>query len=129
VSTIKSPQEKKAASLAHDGRNIYGENDKASRKLIPKEKQHSHQAFRRQARQPLARISTALPEDELVSAESLTIESEIRNRRNAFKKKPDAPLGHVLSAKSAPYVPTWFGGEPPLSIEEILEAQRRKNRT
>jgi hypothetical protein len=129
MSTIKSPQDKKAASLAHDGRNVYGENDKASRKLIPKGKQLSHQAFRRQARQPLASISTALPEDQIVSAESAAVESEIRNRRTAFKKKPDVPLGHVLTEKRTPYVPPWLGGTPYQSIEEILQVEQRKKRS
>jgi hypothetical protein len=38
MSRLKSPQQKKLASLALDRRNVYGENDKASRKLIPLEK-------------------------------------------------------------------------------------------
>jgi hypothetical protein len=128
VSKLKSPQEKKAASLVSDGRNVYGENDKASRKLIPKGKQLSHQAFRRQARQPLASLSTTLPEDEIVAAESAAIESEIRNRRRAFKKTPDLPLGHLLGSEQTPYVPVWFGGEPYRSVEEVITQEKRKNR-
>ena len=126
MSKLKTPQEKKIASLISDGRNVYGENDKASRKLIPKGKQLSHQAFRRQARQPLASLTTALPEDQIVAAESVAVESEIRNRRKAFKKTPDAPLGYVLTSKNTPYVAPWFGGEPYLSTEEVLALEKRK---
>jgi hypothetical protein len=129
MSKLKSPQEKKAASLVNDGRNVYGENDKASRKLIPKGKQLSHQAFRRQARQPLASLSTSLPEDQIVAAESAAIESEVRNRRKAFKKEPDLPLGHILASKKTPYLPPWFGGEPYRSTEEILTLEKRKRRS
>jgi len=32
----KTPQQKKAESYANDRRNTYGENDKASRKAIPR---------------------------------------------------------------------------------------------
>jgi hypothetical protein len=34
----RSPQEKKRLSYLKDGRNVYGENDKASRKNLPKKK-------------------------------------------------------------------------------------------
>ena len=56
VSKIKSPQEKKRASLEFDRRNIYGENSKASRKGIQKGKQRSHMEERRSAK---AKLSTA----------------------------------------------------------------------
>jgi hypothetical protein len=129
MSKLKSPQEKKIASLVSDRRNVYGENDKASRKLIPKGKQLSHQAFRRQARRPLASLSTSLPEDQIVAAESAAIESEVRNRRKAFKKKPDLPLGHILSSEKTPDLPPWFGGEPYRSTEEVLTLEKRKRRS
>jgi hypothetical protein len=57
MSTIKLPQEKKAASLKRDCRNAYGENDKSSRKNIPRSKQRSHQAERLAANQPLRKVS------------------------------------------------------------------------
>ena len=47
MSRIKSPQDKKNASLERDRRNTYGENAKSSRKNIPQSKQLSHQAERR----------------------------------------------------------------------------------
>ena len=42
-----SPQEKKELSLQKDRRNAYGENDKASRKNIPRAKARVNRANRR----------------------------------------------------------------------------------
>ncbi|MGC2617441.1 MAG: hypothetical protein WA414_00280 [Acidobacteriaceae bacterium] len=49
MSRLKSPQEKKTASLDLDRRNAYGENAKASRKGIPRSKKRSHSAERQAA--------------------------------------------------------------------------------
>lgn len=113
MSKLKSPREKKDASLAKDRRNVYGENDKASRKRIPKAKQEAHQNLRRSARQPLQNITTALPEDVLTNAESLTRESEIRAKRKGFRKQQDAPLASILKARRA--------GEPRYRAEIVLK--------
>ena len=43
----KTPQEKKILSYAKDCRNNYGENDKSSRKAIPRRKQQQRQNERR----------------------------------------------------------------------------------
>jgi len=42
-----TPQEKKVLSYAKDCRNVYGENDKSSRKAIPRRKQQQRQNERR----------------------------------------------------------------------------------
>jgi hypothetical protein len=99
VSKFKTPREKKLASLALDGRNVYGENDKASRKGIPRSKQLSHQALRRAAKVPLQNLDSRNGEDVLVHAEALVKEREIQGKRKAFKKRPDAPLGALLEYK------------------------------
>ena len=46
MSKVKTPQQKKRLSYEHDRRNSYGENQKSSRKNIPKSKQRSHQEER-----------------------------------------------------------------------------------
>jgi hypothetical protein len=99
VSKLKTPKEKKLASLAFDTRSVYGENDKASRKLIPRRKQEGHQALRRAARQPLQNIASGLGEDDLVGIEAEIKTKEIRGKRNEFKKTPDASLGALLEYK------------------------------
>jgi hypothetical protein len=99
MSKIKTPREKKLASLALDCRNVYGENDKASRKLIPRAKQQGHQALRRASKLPLQNISTQLGEDGLVQAEAEVKSREIQGKRKAFTKRPDAPLRTLLEYK------------------------------
>lgn len=46
----KTPQQKKRLSYLRDGRNDYGQNDKASRRLIPKHKAWARRALRRKAK-------------------------------------------------------------------------------
>jgi hypothetical protein len=99
VSKLKTPREKKLASLALDRRNNYGENKKSSRKNIPKSKQRSHQVLRRQAKQPLANITSQLPEDQIDFVESVVLTSEIKNKRAGFTKDPDIPLGDFIDCQ------------------------------
>ena len=99
MSKLKTPREKKLASLALDNRNVYGENDKASRRRIPLAKQEGHQTLRRAAKRPLHNVSAAASEDDLVSAESEVKVQEIKAKRKAFKKRPDEPLRALLEYK------------------------------
>jgi hypothetical protein len=99
MSKLKTPREKKLASLALDGRNVYGENDKSSRKAIPLKKQLSHQALRRASKQPLALLNSQIGEDGLVLAEAALLSNEIKAKRGRFRKRPDEALGNVLASK------------------------------
>ena len=99
MSKIKTPREKKLASLALDRRNVYGENDKASRKNIPRSKQKSHQALRRAANQPVASLTGHIDEDTAIQAELKTHNSMIEKKRKSFNKRPDAPLGTYLESR------------------------------
>jgi hypothetical protein len=100
MSAIKSPQEKKRLSLKLDRRNVYGENDKASRKLIPKGKQRNHMGERRSANAALLRARGAPDEDRAVASEVKAREATIHAKRTGFKKRPDLPLGTVLERKA-----------------------------
>jgi len=100
MSKVKSPQEKKAASLNLDRRNVYGENAKSSRKNIPLSKQRSHQAERRAANQPLIQLTGAVEEDVATEAEAEARTRAIEQKREGFRKRPDAPLKAVLIHKS-----------------------------
>ncbi len=53
MSKLKTPQDKKRASLARDRRNAYGESPHGARKSIPRNKALSRQAARRAANQSL----------------------------------------------------------------------------
>jgi hypothetical protein len=126
MSTLKSPQQKKLASLALDRRNVYGENAKASRKLIPLGKQQSHQGLRRAAKQPLLNAEVIVDEDSASSVEFEVQTALIQAKRKSFKKKPDAPLGAVLKDKSEPYVPVWQGADRLGVFREIFDPKKRK---
>ncbi len=91
----KAPQEKKALSYAKDCRNTYGENDKASRKIIPLRKAKVNRGYRRKVTQALHEISK---EVDIEKAE--LAESEARNiKREYWKKSTDEPLGKVVERK------------------------------
>ncbi|QBS42033.1 hypothetical protein [Nocardia sp. CS682] len=93
----KSPQEKKQLSYAKDRRNIYGENDKASRKNLPRKRARVHRANRHRAHQDL--LGATGPVDAQVSDAA---ETRLHARRpKAFWKHPDIPLGEYVRWKLA----------------------------
>jgi len=98
MSKLKTPREKKIASLALDARNVWHENDKASRKAIPLRKQLSHQKVRR-ASKSLTTIVSPIDEDDLVAAEAKILSTEIGAVRGRFRKRADEPLGAVIKAR------------------------------
>lgn len=110
MSKLKTPSEKKDASLANDCGNVYGENDKASRKLIPLGKQQGQQGLRRNVKEALKSITSELSEDEVVAVEADALAREIQGKRNRFRKRADAPLAGVLRQRAESYVPPWQGG-------------------
>jgi hypothetical protein len=90
----RSPEEEKALSYARDCRNAYGENDKASRKLIPLRKAQESRKVRRNVTQEL----TALPAAGDEAAD--LIESSARQdvqRVGGWRKARDAPLGELVA--------------------------------
>ena len=99
MSKVKSPQEKKTASLNRDRRNVYGENAKSSRKNIPLSKQLGHQAARRAANQPLTQLVGNVEEDIAIATEAIVTTRTVELKRKGFRKRPDAPLKAVLERK------------------------------
>ena len=89
----KSPQEKKVLSYAKDRRNGYCENDKASRKAIPRRKAIASRSNRRKIAQSLSAI------DRIDDAAAALVESSARHeidRVGGWKKEPDITLAeHV----------------------------------
>lgn len=106
MSKLKSPQEKKTASLDHDRRNAYGENAKASRKGIPRGKQRSHSAERQAAARPLAKLRGAVDEDHAVQAEAESHSKSKAKKHAGFRKHPDRPLRDALMRKETGRWPT-----------------------
>ena len=97
----KTPQEKKRLSYAKDHRNVYGENDKASRKNLPRTRARVHRANRHRAHQILlgATVSTDTAID---TATADAVEQKLSDRRpHTFRKSPDLALGEHVRWKRA----------------------------
>jgi hypothetical protein len=99
VSKVKTPQEKKRLSYAHDRRNTYGENQKSSRKNIPRSKQLSHQDERRSVRQALIAAKGDVADEAADEAQSLALRKAKIKKLRAFRKSPDSPLGDVIERR------------------------------
>ena len=65
-----TPQEKKIRSYQKDRRNRYGQNDKASRKVIPARKARVNRVFRRDTKQALGLASIDLDHTETALGET-----------------------------------------------------------
>ena len=92
----RTPQEKKALSYAKDRRNVYGENDKSSRRNIPLHKARQRRAFRKNANQLLQSVISETDDKKLE-----IIENEIKGlkRKDWWGKCADAPLGEFVQGK------------------------------
>ena len=84
-----SPQEKKRLSYLHDRRNVYGENDKSSRKAIPLRKKLANRQARHADR---LEIHDKMRDEEAV---------QLKRPKPTWKKAPDAPLGSVVAGQLA----------------------------
>ena len=92
----RSPAENKQLSYERDRRNVYGENDKASRKWIPLRKRMRARADRRRASQALA---PGVVQIDLADGDHLQVELLPTRYPRQWRKKPDAPLGDWLGLR------------------------------
>ena len=95
MSSITNPQEKKHLAYKHERRNRYGQNAKASRKLIPLRKKKGERAQRRATTQIVAgaKNSTDLLGDD--SAENRV--ADVPKKR--WRKAPDSSLADAIIMK------------------------------
>jgi hypothetical protein len=91
----RTPAEKKQLSYERDHRNVYGENDKASRKWIPLRKRLRARADRRRASQGLT--PGVIPVD-IADGDHLDAELLPTRDPHQWEKQPDAPLGQTVAA-------------------------------
>jgi hypothetical protein len=96
MSKVKTPQEKKRLSYKNDRRNTYGENQKSSRKNIPRSKQNSHQEERRSVRQALLVAEGNIADEASDEAQSQALRKGRLKKLRAFRKRPDESLGDVV---------------------------------
>ncbi|MET4257826.1 hypothetical protein ABIC09_002768 [Bradyrhizobium sp. S3.12.5] len=99
MSKVKTPREKKQLSYANDRRNTYGENQKSSRKNIPRSKQLSHQDERRAVRQALIAAQGAVADEVADEAQSQALRRGRMKKLKASRKSPDTPLGEVIERR------------------------------
>lgn len=99
MSKVKTPREKKQLSYANDRRNTYGENQKSSRKNIPRSKQLSHQDERRAVRQALITAQGGIEDEVADEAQSQALRKGLMKKLKAFRKSPDTPLGEVIEQR------------------------------
>ncbi|MEQ0557665.1 hypothetical protein ABJI51_01190 [Amycolatopsis sp. NEAU-NG30] len=91
----KTPQEKKRLSYLKDRRDTYGENDKSSRKNLPRSKAFARRSNR--ARESLAlRAATGLPDEARAEAAEQRI---LRERRRVKRKWRDSTLAEYVEWK------------------------------
>lgn len=98
MSKLKTPHEKKTASLKHDHRNAYGESSKATRKNIPKAKARTKRAYRHEVGQVL-HVYGVTPEEGVVDKLETKLANAREQIRLGFKKIPDVPLAEHLSKR------------------------------
>jgi len=91
----KSPQDKKRLSLEKDGRNAFGENDKASRKNIPRAKAKVNRANRRA--DTVALTDALGPPDDGI--DSRVEDAVVGRKRKVWRKWPDERLGRKLARR------------------------------
>ncbi len=91
----KSPQEKKRISYARDRRNRYGENDKSSRKNIPRHKRRVNRLNRHRHQQVLNGARGSVDIDSAATTE----ESLLKVRPQRWQKWPGATLGALVGSK------------------------------
>jgi hypothetical protein len=101
MSKVKSASEKKRLSLAKDRRNVYGECPTSSRKSIRRGKQRSHMESRRAVNEELRSLRGTAEDFDVDEVAGQAKDRATLLSRTAFKKVPDAPLGHVVSRKLA----------------------------
>ncbi|MFC3455073.1 tyrosine-type recombinase/integrase [Amycolatopsis speibonae] len=91
----KSPQEKKRLSYAKDRRGDFGENDKSSRKNVPRHKRRVNRENRH--RDQLMLTAARGPVD--VELAATAEESLLKVRPQRWRKWPDTPLGTLVRGK------------------------------
>lgn len=100
----KTPQEKKRLSLERDRRNAYGENDKASRKNIPRAKARVNRVNRRADSVALV-DALGTPDEDIDAAVADVVEGR---QRKVWRKWPDESLGTRLAKRAGEA--RWRGG-------------------
>jgi hypothetical protein len=95
MASSRDPAKKKRLSYERDGRSIFGQNDKASRRLVPLRKRWRARAERRRVNQQLApgALPQSLGEDEHLQAEIAP------SAKRGWCKGADVRLGEAIEVQ------------------------------
>lgn len=88
----KSPQEKKRLSLKKDRRSGYGENDKASRRIIPLKKRTVNRQNRKRASDIVSGMAN-LDDENLLEVQEGNLE---KVKGKTWRKNPDVSLADTI---------------------------------
>jgi hypothetical protein len=91
----RSPQEKKKLSYERDRVNVYGQNDKASRKRIPKFKAQSNRSYRRTATELVRKVARTNDEESRFDGRL----ADATFTRPGRGKARDLPIGVTLDKR------------------------------
>jgi hypothetical protein len=119
----RSPQEKKALSYARDRRNDYGENDKSSRKNIPRSKRFGHRTNRRRENEILGQAAGGVADADIAERAETTL---LGRRRITFRKCGDASLGEVIVRHLRRRAEKGFDDQD--RVDALIERIRRRTR-
>jgi hypothetical protein len=119
-----NPQDKKALSYARDGRNNYGQNDKASRRNIRKKKRGANRADRRREHQVL-HDATGAPVETLADRAQERLNAKAPKVKSWFKRKvPDRPLGEHVEDRLRRRI--MLGMDDPVGARARIDRVRRR---
>jgi hypothetical protein len=91
----RSPQEKKRLSYERDRVNTYGQNDKASRSAIRRNKRIDERTLRRATKPLIKKIARA--EDDTVNSDTrVSVATSKKLRHGRWRKIQDCPIGVLL---------------------------------
>jgi hypothetical protein len=127
----RDPQEKKALSYTKDRRNVYGANDKGSRKSIRRNKRMPNRADRRRDHQVLGTATGFDAAAEAGEQADAGAQAEVRLLAKksmwvikGWRKGPDAPLAEVVARKLRRRARA--GMTDPAAAEERVERIHRR---
>jgi hypothetical protein len=95
----RSPQEKKQLSYDRDGRNAFGDNDKAARKTIPRRKRKRARAIRRITAQQLRQTVEDASDDGIEMVDQKIAAAKRTAKDSHWRKHPDIPLREWVERK------------------------------
>jgi len=126
----RSPQEKKKLSYERDCVNVYGQNDKASRKAIPRKKAASNRGLRRKTTELVRKI--ARTGDDTARVDAGLADATFEGLHPERHKYRDLPIGVMLDTRpvtrrfGADRVPTRNIRESARSVIEQASADERR---